>query len=519
MQRWIINTLTLIFSLPWPAHCLAQSYENRVYQEENGRRMSYRLWLPPGHDEPGREFPLIVWLHGTGGSSSSIPQGIINAAQTERFAAYVVSPQGSAPGPNEWWWATCHFAGSTLNCPPGLSRNMESVLGIVDQLSGEFGVDESRRFVSGYSAGGMGAIEVVARRPDVFSTAVSISGGYPAGDILDWQDARVWTLHGNSDNVIPVAASRYAVDKIEKLGGSALHLEYPGGHEASYRTNFFNDPDGELYPWLFEGVEPTLAPLLYNPLNGNVKIDASVAPGGQISSLYLSSATDLATPSISSINGDELDIRRRSIRYSASDDGFEGTVDLGNILPTDLDFNGLHNALQTYYYNSPASSQRNRPFRLLTLLPGDFDADRILTVNDIDQLAHQIAVGSDNLDFDLNNDQTVDAADLSVWVKDLGQTWYGDANLDGAFDSDDLVAVLTSGEYEDGIPGNSMWSEGDWDADGEFASGDLVIALQDGGYEQGAVAATAAVPEPSAAVMLILGLAGFVSRTGRARNA
>ena len=61
-----------------------------------------------------------------------------------------------------------------------------------------------------------------------------------------------------------------------------------------------------------------------------------------------------------------------------------------------------------------------------------------------------------------------------------------------------------------------MWSEGDWDADGDFESGDLVIALQDGGYERAAMATTAAVPEPSAAVMLILGLAGgFLSRTRR----
>ena len=59
----------------------------------------------------------------------------------------------------------------------------------------------------------------------------------------------------------------------------------------------------------------------------------------------------------------------------------------------------------------------------------------------------------------------------------------GDANRDGQFNSDDLVLVFQSFEYEDGIVGNSDWSEGDWDGDGDFGSKDLVVAFQFGAYE------------------------------------
>ena len=58
----------------------------------------------------------------------------------------------------------------------------------------------------------------------------------------------------------------------------------------------------------------------------------------------------------------------------------------------------------------------------------------------------------------------------------------GDANGDGVFDSEDLMAIFQIGEYEDGIAGNSTFAEGDWDGDGDFTTEDLVLAFRFGGY-------------------------------------
>jgi hypothetical protein len=58
----------------------------------------------------------------------------------------------------------------------------------------------------------------------------------------------------------------------------------------------------------------------------------------------------------------------------------------------------------------------------------------------------------------------------------------GDANIDGVFNSGDLVHVFQIDEYEDAIAGNLTWSDGDWTNDNEFDSGDLVKAFQDGNY-------------------------------------
>ena len=89
----------------------------------------------------------------------------------------------------------------------------------------------------------------------------------------------------------------------------------------------------------------------------------------------------------------------------------------------------------------------------------------------------------------------------------LKNTYVGDANLDGEFGSADFVVVFTSGEYEDGVVGNSTWETGDWNGDTEFDSSDFVAAFTGGGYELGPRMAVKSVPEPtSIPAGLLIGL-------------
>ena len=85
--------------------------------------------------------------------------------------------------------------------------------------------------------------------------------------------------------------------------------------------------------------------------------------------------------------------------------------------------------------------------------------------------------------FDINGDRIVDRSDVDFLIVKVLDTIYGDANLDGLFNSSDLVSIFQAGEYEDDVAKNSSWSEGDWNCDGEFSSADLVVAFQSGGYE------------------------------------
>ncbi len=50
--------------------------------------------------------------------------------------------------------------------------------------------------------------------------------------------------------------------------------------------------------------------------------------------------------------------------------------------------------------------------------------------------------------FDMNGDGSISAEDHWAWVKDVKHTWFGDADLDGEFDSSDYVQVFQAGKYE-----------------------------------------------------------------------
>ena len=100
-------------------------------------------------------------------------------------------------------------------------------------------------------------------------------------------------------------------------------------------------------------------------------------------------------------------------------------------------------------------------------------------------------------------------ADREVWVNDLKNTWIGDANLNGEFNSGDMVQVFARGKYEKQEAAG--WEDGDWNGDTFFSSGDMVAAFVGGGYEKGIKeggpnAAVSAVPEPGSLVLVLIGI-------------
>ncbi len=113
---------------------------------------------------------------------------------------------------------------------------------------------------------------------------------------------------------------------------------------------------------------------------------------------------------------------------------------------------------------------------------GDATDDSSDDASDIDHIFAAVREGRQEDRLDLNDDHQVDDNDTRFLVEAVLQSSAGDANLDGIFDSSDLILAFQQGQYEDHLPGNSGWSSGDWNGDGEFDSSDLVAAFQSGRY-------------------------------------
>jgi hypothetical protein len=131
--------------------------------------------------------------------------------------------------------------------------------------------------------------------------------------------------------------------------------------------------------------------------------------------------------------------------------------------------------------------------------PADLNGDGVVTSADVDALCDAIR-NNGGATFDLNRDGIVDRDDQRFMIANLIGTTYGDANLDGIFNSTDLVLVFVAGEYEDDVPGNSGWAEGDWNCDGDFGTGDLVAAFTAGGYVAAALMGSVDPPAIAGAI-------------------
>ncbi|MCA9214524.1 MAG: matrixin family metalloprotease [Planctomycetales bacterium] len=144
-------------------------------------------------------------------------------------------------------------------------------------------------------------------------------------------------------------------------------------------------------------------------------------------------------------------------------------------------------------------------------LRGDFNDDQVFDLEDVQTLIDAMGAQTFPRALDLDSDDEISERDLTIWVHEIKGTFRGDANLDGEFNSSDLVDVFTAAEYEDSLVGNSTWATGDWDGDGDFGTRDLIAAFQDAGFEKGR-RVSIAVPEPSGGVLLWICLCSILIR-------
>ena len=120
------------------------------------------------------------------------------------------------------------------------------------------------------------------------------------------------------------------------------------------------------------------------------------------------------------------------------------------------------------------------------LLEADYNEDGKIDVDDLNTINRW--VGPDgklnpyHSKMDLDDDGILSRADVDELARFL-RTTYGDANLDGKFDTSDLHKLFVHNEYEDGRHKNSTWQTGDFDGNGEFDSSDLLYIFQNSVYE------------------------------------
>jgi hypothetical protein len=102
----------------------------------------------------------------------------------------------------------------------------------------------------------------------------------------------------------------------------------------------------------------------------------------------------------------------------------------------------------------------------------DFDESGQISPDDIDHFWKSVRLGVEDLRYDTNGNGQVEEGDVAWLHRTYINRSEADVNLDGVFNSSDLVKIFQAAKYETGE--EATWTEGDWDNDGDFDSSDLV---------------------------------------------
>lgn len=242
----LLLSLALIGADPkMPSDETIAKYEERklAYEAEGqpAREVAYRL-LKPAKIEPGKKYPVVLFLHGAGerGSDNArqllyLPTWMADAEHQERYPCFLIAPQC----PSSKWWAG-----------RGDGSEMPIVEKLLDATLAEFPIDPNRVYLTGLSMGGYGSWALAARRPEQYAAVVPICGGGDPKQAEKLVKIPIWAVHGNKDSVVPVSQSRTMIEAMRAAGGDPKLTELDGvGHDSW--TPAYNDPEGVL-PWMFQ---------------------------------------------------------------------------------------------------------------------------------------------------------------------------------------------------------------------------------------------------------------------------
>lgn len=178
----------------------------------NGQPRRYVLYVPREY-EPGKPWPLVVFLHGMGERGShglaqtEVGIGTAVRLHPERFPCLVVMPQ--CPDNVTWLKAT------------------EDIDTCIKDTRQNYNVDPRRIYLTGLSMGGFGAWQYGAENVDRFAAIMPICGGGKPDDAPSLARVPIWAFHGAKDKTVRPDQSRRMVKAVKKAGGDIRYTEYP----------------------------------------------------------------------------------------------------------------------------------------------------------------------------------------------------------------------------------------------------------------------------------------------------
>ena len=158
--------------------------------------------------------PLVVLLHGAGGSAQGVHRRIFGGADSIGFAVLVPDSRGAT------WDAIRGIYGPDI-------AFIDSALKVTFS---RVNIDPARIIVSGFSDGASYALAIGRMNGDLFSRIVAFSPGFIPPSTATGKPA-VYITHGDNDQILPFeVTSQRIVPALKRTGYEVTLKQFVGGH-------------------------------------------------------------------------------------------------------------------------------------------------------------------------------------------------------------------------------------------------------------------------------------------------
>lgn len=171
------------------------------------------IYAPPGY-RPDRPAPLLVMLHGAGGSARRGLGRLQELADAHGLLLLAVDSRERT-----WEALAARFEPDTAFIDAALARVFQ-----------RYAVDRSRVAAEGFSDGASYALSLGLTNGDLFTHAIAFSPG--SVPLLERHGApRVFVSHGTADEILPIdLCSRRIVPELRRRDYAVAYVEFEGGH-------------------------------------------------------------------------------------------------------------------------------------------------------------------------------------------------------------------------------------------------------------------------------------------------
>ena len=193
-----------------------------VLSTRNSSGRTGAFYLPTGYAQ--RPCPLLVAIHGTGGSGAAMVGLFADAAERRKFI--VVAPDSRRRPDAVLTWEVGDKSGEVT---PDF-EHIRACLAEVTAMPG-VSVDAGHVLIVGHSGGASTAPYVATNAEPYTAFAVLHGGVFPGG--LGSRRVRGWFSTGTADPIRPPGGVQDAADSVRRLGfQDVLYREFGEGHQA-----------------------------------------------------------------------------------------------------------------------------------------------------------------------------------------------------------------------------------------------------------------------------------------------